>query len=158
MRWTWCLAVGANACSSLGASSVYPLYDASTIPRTPAEVATLHGPIATVDGKNVAEKGQAFGLLPGCHIVTLERSVGASDSLANGAWAGTLPSMAVVFRMLPAHMYVIDVQLETSSGPLGKMQVRATERTPAGKVTEVPWMRGESDVEECRRWADQEVF
>jgi hypothetical protein len=92
--------------------------------------------------------------------VTLQRSVGASDSTANGAWAASLPPLAIAFRMRPAHTYLIRVRFEESSGPFGNVRIEASERDPQGQVAGVPWIRSDADVDvdECRQWAQRTVF
>ena len=158
MRWVWCLGVGAIACARLGEDRPYPLYETGPTRPMPAQLATLHGPIAAVDGQKVTGKGKTFALLPGCHIVTLQRNVGAADSNANGAWAGTLPPLAVAFKMRPAHTYLVNVRFEETSGPYGHMRIDARERDPQGQTSPVPWIRSNADIDECRRWGERKEF
>ena len=146
------------ACAPLGEDRPYPLYEAGSIHPAPTELATLHGPIATVDGQQVTGKGKTFALLPGCHIVTLQRNVGAADSNANGAWAGTLPPLAVAFRMRPSYKYLVSVRFEETSGPYGQMHIDARERDPQGQTSAVPWIRSSADVDECRQWGERKQF
>ena len=49
----------------------------------PNQVADLNGPIGKIDGREVNGLGGRFDLLPGCHIVELDRQ---SD---NGSYALT---------------------------------------------------------------------
>lgn len=117
----------------------------------PDKVATLTGPIGTVDGVNVSLKGKTFELLPGCHIVTLERNVGAGGD--NGAWAANLPGITYAFEMKPGHLYKIDLDLRESSGPMSRLWIRAHERAPDGSTVRLGTARSEADLQDCRNWA-----
>ena len=115
-------------------------------------VATLYGPIQTVDGQDVSRKGQTFELLPGCHVVTLQRNIG--EGSANGAWAANLPRLTVAFEMKPAHRYAIASDMHESSGPVSRVTIFAREKAPDGSTVRVPFARSEDDILNCRRWAE----
>lgn len=132
-------------------ATAYPLYAKVGAGPGPDKVAVLYGPVQTVDGQNVAGKGQTFELLPGCHVVTLQRNVG--EGSANGAWASNLPYLVVAFEMKPAHRYVINMDRQYSSGPRGRMKLFASEKAPDGKVVHVPFAGSDEDVLSCKRWA-----
>jgi hypothetical protein len=91
-----------TGCHPVGKSG-YPLYPPSAVPPAAAQIATLVGPINTVDEVNVRDKGRIFQLLPGCHIVTLERNVGQGSE--DGAWTANLPRITYAFEMKPGHLY-----------------------------------------------------
>ena len=82
-------------CGSIGQIRAYPLYANPEQPRQPQTLARLEGPIATVDGREVASKGTAFELLPGCHVVTLQRKIGQGSD--NAAWSADLGPIVYAF-------------------------------------------------------------
>lgn len=145
-------ALAGGACGTQ--ASAYPLYAKVGTGPGPDKVAILHGPIQTVDDQNVASKGQTFELLPGCHIVTLQKSVGAGS--ANGAWAANLPHLVVAFYMKPAHRYAINTEMPDTSAPVGRFHIFASEKAPDGTVTRVPFAGGEGDILNCKRWAESQ--
>ena len=126
-------ALFAAACG-LQASRGYPLYRKLGDGPGPDGVATLYGPIQSVDGQDVSHKGQTFELLPGCHVVTLQRNIG--EGSANGAWAANLPPLTVAFQMKPAHRYAIASDMTTRAGrsaasPSSRARRRRTARPSA---------------------------
>jgi len=138
--------------ASCGTQSVgYPLYAKVGAGPGPDKVATLYGPIQTVDDQNVAARGRTFELLPGCHVVTLQRSIG--EGSASGAWAANLPRLVVAFEMKPAHRYVISSTSPDASAPVGRIVLTASEKAPDGTVVRVPFARSAEDVRNCRNWA-----
>jgi hypothetical protein len=134
------------------AASGYPLYAKVGAGPGPDKVALLHGPVQTVDDVNVAGKGQTFELMPGCHVVTLQRNIGAGT--ASGAWAANVGHLVIAFPMRPAHRYVIAMEIEESSAPVGRYMLVARERAPDGSVTRVPFARSDDDILSCKRWAE----
>ena len=151
MRRLVLVAAGAVACASLGPAKGYPLYAKVGEGPGPDKVAMLYGLIATVDGTVVADKGMTFELLPGCHVVTLQRNVGQGND--NGAWAANLPRITYAFEMKPAHSSSIRAELEDTSGPVGRVMIVARERAPHGRMVRWPSARSEADIDDCRRWA-----
>jgi hypothetical protein len=141
----------AAACG-LQAARGFPLYSKVGDGPGPDRVATLYGPIQTVDGQDVSRKGQTFELLPGCHVVTLQRNIG--EGSANGAWAANLPRLTVAFEMKAAHAYVIRSDMGETSGPVSRVTIVAREKAPDGSTVRIPFARSEDDVSNCRRWAE----
>lgn len=150
------LGVALLAGCGLQATRGYPLYQKGADGPGPDRVATLNGPIQTVDGQDVSRKGQTFELLPGCHVVTLQRNIG--EGSANGAWAANLPALTVAFQMKPAHRYAISSEMGDSSGPVGRVTIFARERAPDGATVRVPFARSEDDILNCHRWAAAQGF
>ncbi|HZL16221.1 MAG TPA: hypothetical protein VFG23_00620 [Polyangia bacterium] len=140
----------AVGCHSVGKSG-YPLYPPSAVPPAPSQIATLEGPINMVDGVNVAAKGRTFQLLPGCHIVTLERNIGEGGE--NGYFAANLPHITYAFEMKPGHLYKISVDIQAGSAMMGRMHLEARETAPDGSSVRWGRARGDSDLEDCRHWA-----
>ena len=143
----------AGACG-IQSTRGYPLYPRLGDGPGPDHVATLYGPIQTVDGEDVSRKGQTFELMPGCHVVTLQRNIG--EGSANGAWAANLPRLTVAFPMKPAHRYAISSEMEDTSGPVGHVTIVARDKAPDGSSVRVPFARSEDDILSCRRWAEAE--
>jgi hypothetical protein len=144
------VALFAAACG-LQASRGVPLYPKLGEGPGPHEVATLYGPIQTVDGLDVSRRGRTFELLPGCHIVTLQQNIG--EGSANGAWAANLPRLTVAFEMKPAHRYAITSDMGENSGPVSRVTIVAREKAPDGSTVHIPFARSDDDIETCRRWA-----
>jgi hypothetical protein len=134
----------------------YPLYARVGDGPGPDKVALLQGPVQSVDGQSVAAQGQTFELLPGCHIVTLQRNIGAGT--ASGAWAANFGYLVVPFEMKPGHRYLISADFEDTSAPVGHAQVMARERAPDGSTIRVPFARSNEDIRACRRWAQSQRF
>ena len=144
-------ALFAAACG-LQAARGFPLYPRVGDGPGPDAVAMLYGPIQSVDGQDVSRKGQTFELLPGCHVVTLQRNIG--EGSANGAWAANLPPLTVAFQMRPAHRYAIASDMNESSGPVSRVTIFAREKAPDGSTVRIPFARSEDDILNCRRWAE----
>jgi hypothetical protein len=141
----------AAACGTQAASG-YPLYAKVGDGPGRDKVALLYGPVQTVDDVDVAAKGKTFELLPGCHVVTLQKSIGAGT--ASGAWAMNVGRLVIPFRMKAAHIYTIKMEIEDASGPVGRARIVAREKDPGGSVVEVGFAGSEDDVLMCRRWAE----
>jgi hypothetical protein len=140
-----------SACGTAGPVVGYPLYPKLGQGPGQDKVATLHGPIATVDDRVVSDKGMTFELLPGCHVVTLQRNVGQGND--NGFWAANLPRITYAFEMKPAHSYSISAEREDSSGPRFRLRMVARERAPSGATVRVARARTVTDIADCRHWA-----
>ena len=109
------------------------------------------GHIGWVDAIDVEPYGTVFDVLPGCHVVTLRRKVGASD--VSGAWVAELGTMTYVFWMKPGHLYSIDVSVRFRSASHGSMTITAAERDSSGAVLNVvPQARAMREIEACRDW------
>jgi len=143
----------APACGSQAATG-YPLYPRVGPGPGPDKVALLYGPIQTVDDQNVGGKGQSFELLPGCHVVTLQRNIGAGT--ADGAWAANVGHVVVAFQMRPGHRYSIKMEIDDASGPVGHSRLIARDRGPDGAVIRVPFAGSNEDILNCRRWAEDQ--
>lgn len=156
----------------MGQVRAYPLYPNPEQPRQPETLVRLEGPIAKVDGQEIASIGTAFALLPGCHVVALLRKIGESNG--NGAWSADLPPIVYAPQMIGGHSYEIEVvarfgnhttkgvaddgQIRANAeimGPTGgathgQVTITAKERDAAGSVVKVlPPARGRQDIETC---------
>ena len=151
------LAAVAVACGHFQPAA-HPLYPGPA--RSAAEVARLSGPIATVDGADVSSLGGTFTLLPGCHVVELQKRIG--EGTASGAWSTELRHATYAFRMKAGSSYEIDIRLESGSNEsvgnatVGQVRVEAVERDVNGKtVANILPVRKSADVEACRRWEEE---
>ena len=148
---TLALAFALPGCGHIGNPRPFPLYPNPDQPRAAGALAHLQGPIGWVDAIDVEPYGTVFDVLPGCHVVTLRRKVGASD--VSGAWVAELGTMTYVFWMKPGHLYSIDVSVRFRSASHGSMTITAAERDSSGAVLNVvPQARAMKEIEACRDW------
>jgi hypothetical protein len=145
------VAVAGVACM-VGRPAAVRLYDPGARPEERDQVATLYGPIGSVDGRDVSAQGSAFELLPGCHVVTVRSKVGGTNTGTTGAWSATLGG-AFAFRMQPAHTYAIDLRAIGDSTMSGEVRIEASDSDASGDKRPVPPARGTADIEACRAWA-----
>jgi len=139
------------AVACVGQVRSYPLYPKPEVRRDPGTIARLTGPVATVDGMEVADKGMTFDLLPGCHLVTLLREIGESNG--NAAWMADLPLWVFAFKMRGGFIYSIEYQLRMGSAQHGSMAMSALERSGSGDVVgSFSPISSNQDVEDCRQW------
>jgi hypothetical protein len=142
-------ALAAVAC--VGQVRSYPLYPKPEVQREPSKVARLTGPVATVDGVDVADKGMTFDVLPGCHVVTLLREIGESNG--NAAWMADLPPWVFAFKMRGGFAYSIEYQLRMGSAQHGSMAMSAVERNGFGNIVGYfSPVVGSQDIDHCRQW------
>ena len=122
------------ACAPLR-SAPFPLYPPPVL--APAEVATLTGPIATVDGVEVPPK-PSYALLPGCHVVVLQSRIGEGG--LSGAWSTEIRHPGYVFQMKAGHIYTIEVRLlpgsnlSVGTATVGGVKITAVEQDPSGRT------------------------
>lgn len=135
-------------------AEAYPLYPKIDAGPGPGKVALLRGPIAIVDGESVSRKGTSFELLPGCHLVALETSVGEGEAKGNSVL--NPPQIIFAFEMRPGYLYTIDAGAEVTGGAR-KPQVVALAHAPDGSVVSVPRASGAS-VKACREWAKSQRY
>jgi len=129
----------------------YPLYPDPQVRREPGTVARLTGPVATVDGVDVAGHGNAFDLAPGCHVVTLVSKIGQSGN--NEAWSVDLPRWVYAFKMSGGHVYSIEHRVQVASNRNATVAVSAHERDGNGTILgPVVPSRGPQDIEDCKQW------
>jgi hypothetical protein len=103
------LALGSIAGCIVGGPPAYPLYTNPEHPRAHDEVAVLAGPLATVDGVNVQDKGGLFALSPGCHSYTFLTSEGQYPGRRPGGNPVLLPRGLYASRLEAGHAYSLDV-------------------------------------------------
>ena len=150
-----CLAAtGFVAC--VGRVRSYPLYPNPEVRRELAKIARLTGIVATVDGVDVARKGDTFDLAPGCHVVTLVRTIGQGGE--HEPWTVDVPRWVYAFKMTGGHVYAIEHRVQLASDRNGTVAVSAVERDGSGTtIGTVAPTRGNQDIEECKQWQEAAI-
>ena len=143
--------VASTFVACVGQVRSYPLYPNPQVRREPAKVARLTGIVGSVDGVSVARDGNTFDLEPGCHVVTLVRTVGEGGD--HEPWTADVPRLVYAFKMTAGHAYVIEHRVQMASNRVGIVTVSAVERDASGVlIGPVPPSRGGQDIEDCRQW------
>jgi hypothetical protein len=144
-------AMFAAACHVAADPRGMPLY-AATAPLARDAVAELTGPIAKVDGRVVIDQGGSFEVLPGCHVVELDRRMNADTySVTGGVYlTGQYPETTYVIRMKAGARYTIQRSLPADSmSHVIHVRLSAREEEPSGKVTELFPMRDAAEIHGC---------
>jgi hypothetical protein len=92
-------------------------------------------------------------LLPGCHVVDLERRVTAPpySRFRTVQWTGYVPATTYALRMKPGARYVIRQEI-FADGYRGRLVQTAREETTGGEATELFPAKGGDDVMACKDW------
>jgi hypothetical protein len=146
--------IAALALGCLGSEAPgIPLYTSATGARLPPDqVASLIGPIARVDDRDVADLGGPFDLLPGCHVVELTRQVPNNGyGMTTGVYfSGQLPVAVFALPMKAGARYVIRRDLApTGNGMARRIAFSAREELPGGGTDLSPSFAWD-DVAACR--------
>ncbi len=146
----------ALACHPGVAPRGLPLYsDVSAAPLPRTAVAELMGPIGKVDGRVVLDQGGTFELLPGCHVVELDRRpLNSNDYALTGSvyLTGQFPLTTYAIRMKAGASYIIRRSFPTDSmGPIVRINLSAQEEDASGKVTELNPMQSVDEIHECNQ-------
>jgi hypothetical protein len=130
---------------------LYPNGATTQLPRN--EIAQVTGPISKIDGRDVLDQGGVFDLLPGCHIVELDRRLTADPySLSGGMyWSGQLPTAIYALRMKAGARYVIRRDLY-ADGTTGRVSLSAREEEMSGAVTDLSPATSVEDIQACKEW------
>jgi len=143
------LAALAAGCHPVEAPGV-PLYPNGATIRLPRDqIAQLYGPIEKVDGQKVAGEGNVFDLLPGCHIVELERRLvveGYAPTMVY--WTGQVAATYYALRMKPGARYIIR-RVTTIDAHLS---LTAREEEASGAAADLHPIQSPDDVKDCRAW------
>ena len=146
------IGLSTSACGSIGRVRAFPLYPGADHPRTPESLARLEGPIQFVDSLDVEAHGTVFDVLPGCHVVTLRRTIG-DISQNGGVWWADLGWLTYAFRMKAGRVYSVEYTTAFGSAGHGTMRLAAYERDSEGRVLgTVGLVRSEGDIVACRAW------
>jgi hypothetical protein len=144
------LALGCLA-SEPPAIALYPNAAAGRLP--PGQVATLAGSIARVDGRDVADLGGPFELLPGCHVVELIRQIPNNGyGLSAGVYGtGQLPVAIFALPMKAGARYVLRRDLVPAGNGMGRRLIlSAREELPGGAATDLSPSAAWADIVACR--------
>jgi hypothetical protein len=125
------LALSAFGCASGPPPPGYPLYSNGGARRPQSEVASVYGPIQSIDGQDVSQHGSAFDLLPGCHIVALATDV--VEHTHEIEIRGTARPVVFALAMKPGHRYFLRRELVQTAGNYGLL-IDGKEEDPAGNV------------------------
>src|SRR6185503_2309407 len=105
----------------------------------------------------VADLGGWFELLPGCHVVELDRRVaGGSTGLTSAVYlSGEFANTTYALRMKPGARYVIRREISEGLGGLGstvRVDLSAREEQASGAATDLAPARSAQDVKDCQDW------
>jgi hypothetical protein len=141
----------AVGCASAPDVPGYPLYAASTrLPR--AQVARVFGPIGWVDGRNVADLGDGFELLPGCHVVVTRSE--AVESTSEVSVPGVPRGRAFALPMQAGFTYVVKRQVQSGMGLQIRIVTFADELDAGGnRVRSIEPAKSRDELAACRQEA-----
>ena len=146
------LALGCLA-SEPPAVPLYPNAESTRLP--PNQVADLLGPIGKIDEREVGGLGGRFDLLPGCHVVELDRQSDNGNYSLTGAvyLTGGFPATTYALRMQAGARYIIQRQTVTEGvGATMRIVLSAREEFPGGAVTDLVPAKSVDDLEACKAW------
>lgn len=149
------LAALALACHPAVDAPAVPLYPNSETMRLPrSQIAQISGPIAKIDGREVVSQGGWFELLPGCHVVELDRRDAGNDIAlssavyVSGQFSGTIYAM----RMKAGARYIIRRDLTEGLGNTVRVVLSAREEEASGAATDLDPARSAEDLKACKEW------
>lgn len=134
-----------------------PLYPSGQTMRLPrSQVAQIAGPIARVDGQEVIGQDGPFDLLPGCHVVELDRGRTITEGAAplrGTYWNGAFSSSTYAIRMKAGARYVIRRKIYSGGiGPpestRGELSVR--EEQASGAMADLAPGKSAEEIQACR--------
>lgn len=132
-----------------------PLYPNSQTTRLPrSQIAQVTGPIAKIDGQEVVSQGGWFELLPGCHLVELDRQVAENAYALSSAvyLTGQFASTTYAMRMKAGARYVIRRNLSEGLGNTVRVTLAAHEEEASGATTDLAPATSAEDVKACKQW------
>jgi hypothetical protein len=129
-----------------------PLYPNAETTRLPhSQIGQVTGPIAKIDGKDLVGQSGWFDLLPGCHVVELDRRVVGDGYTLTGAryWTGQFAGTIYAIRMKAGARYVIQRQIY-SDGNSGRVILSAREEDAGGAMTDLAPAKSVAEIRACR--------
>jgi hypothetical protein len=156
------LAAAAAAALALGCHPAVdapgvPLYPSGATARLPrSQIAQIAGPIAKVDGQEVIGQDGPFDLLPGCHVVELDRGrlvTEGSAPLRGTYWNGAFSSSTYAIRVKAGARYVIRLQIYTGGlGPSGNSrgELSVREEQASGAMADLAMAKSAEEIAACR--------
>ena len=156
------LCLAGSACAARTSEiPTYPLYpnperrlDASKVARLVALTdAPMSGALLkSVDGKDLPDQsGQAFELLPGCHVVQTTNNLTMANDYV--AWRGSFASRVFPLRMKPGHTYVVRLSLVQDMSGGARMSIRAEEQDLGGRSSATfDSAKSVDEIKACLAW------
>jgi hypothetical protein len=156
------LCLAGSACAARTSEiPAYPLYpnperhlDASKVARLVALTdAPMSGALLkSVDGKDLPDQsGQAFELLPGCHVVQTTNNLTMANDYVT--WRGSFGSRVFPLRMKPGHTYVVRLSLVQDMSGGARMSIRAEEQDLGGTTTATfDSAKSVDEIKACLAW------
>jgi hypothetical protein len=141
LRMLWLVASVAVGGCIVKEPAPYPLYPGGA-PRSNDDVGVVVGPIAVVDGQEVASKGQTFALLPGCHSLRLLKTTGEVNTSAGGTYVAQLPQETMSIAIERGHYYFFEATLHEVGSPVMSGTIGFSDRDSDGAVTPAHRCRG----------------
>jgi hypothetical protein len=138
-----------GGCGAVGAERGFPLYPG---PRAGIDqVATLSGPIGTVDGQDVADKGSStFELRVGCHVVTTKTDFFDHDVTINiGGMMGHHPALTFAIPMRSGFSYVIEHRTQGLDGASARPWLTARELDRSGAAHDLDPTQDAAAIAAC---------
>lgn len=148
------VATFALACHPAVDAPGVPLYPNSATTRLPRDqIAQINGPIIKIDGHDVRDKGGLFDVLPGCHLVELDRNANAgSYALASGAyWVGDFPITIYAIHMKAGARYVIRRDIYSDGMGMGRINLSAREEQANGATADLLPVQSAEEINACTR-------
>jgi hypothetical protein len=152
LRWT------ALAATVACGPRVQVLYPHPEVPRAPGDIATISGPIASIDEGPVSARGKVFHVLPGCHVVRVKEKIGEMNAEGSAGWSARLPPLVYAFQARPAHAYSIEIDARQGTGLFGQLSILAVDRGPGGSATPIAPTTDPLDVRLCLRRSPTELL
>lgn len=129
-----------------------PLYPNGATARLPRnQVALVAGPIAKIDGQEVVDEGGRYELLPGCHVVELDRRMIADGNNLSGGmyWTGQFPNATYAIHMKAGAHYEIRREI-FADGQSGRVVLSAREEQPNGAVADLEPAKSAAEINACK--------
>jgi hypothetical protein len=120
--------------------------------RLPREqIAQVTGPIEKIDDRDLTGQSGWFDLLPGCHVVELDRRIVADGYALSGAryWTGQFSRTTYSLQMKAGARYVIQRQIY-SDGNSTRVILSAREEEAGGAITDLSPAKSGEEIAACR--------
>lgn len=147
------MATLALACQPSADGQAIPLYPSTRTTRLPpSQLAQLSGPIAKIDGSQVIDDGRPFELLPGCHLVEMQRLLAVNGVFVRRTGYGPpLPVVIYALRMRAGSRYVIRPDSHLVRG-VNDPVFLAREEQSNGTASDLMPVKSSADINACQGW------
>jgi hypothetical protein len=124
------------------------------------QIAEVSGPIDKIDGNQVAGWHGYFDLLPGCHVVELERRLSffvvGRPARGSGSYLlqfGPLPTVTYALRMKAGARYVIRQEPHLGGyWTINGIYRSAREEQPSGPAIDLAPTESADEIRACKEW------